>query len=103
MIQMRNFDPVETITINAAATSNNGAFSAQQNGMIDLELYNPTDQIAFFVWGKGAQTATIAGYPVGPGLDKIVQMQQSDNVACILGAASGNAFTKVYATRGYGS
>ena len=101
------FKPHSNYTISASSTSSNTALTqvtpvegvtANAGGNTILHIYNATGAVAYFTWGKSAQTATNAGFAIAPGAIETVDMGvPATNLGCILeaGATAGSVYVSL--------
>lgn len=93
--------PVATITV--ATTSSASSAQALPIGSLpswQVELQNTGSVIAFCAFGGSTIAATTSGYPVQPGVDKVITVDQDAKyISCITASST----TTVYASGGVGN
>ena len=93
--------PGNTITVSASTSASTAV--ALPIGSVpswQIELQNAGSSVAFCAFGGSTLAATTSSYPIMPGVDKVVTVDQDRKyISCI--TASGSA--TIYATGGIGN
>lgn len=92
--------PGATTSVSGSTSPSAAALVTQaSNPSWQLELYNSGSVSAFCKFGGSTVSAAVTDYPIGPGIDKIITVDQDRKyISCITASST----TTVYVTGGVG-